>query len=169
MINVSRKFPGYEFVIAGAPSLPEEYYRKYMNGSDMKILFRQTYNILEQAHAAMVTSGTATLEAALFRVPEVVCYAGGAVSYAIARSLVNSNLKYISLVNLILDREVVKELIQKDLTEEKLERELSKLLDGEGRVQMLKEYEGLEARLGGPGASEKVAGIIHADLTGSST
>ena len=110
------------------------------------------------SYAALVTSGTATLETALFKVPEVVCYKGGWVSYQIAKRIIT--LKYISLVNLIMDREVVKELIQDEFNTQNLKKELSKILDSATRQQILKDYEELEERLGGEGASKKTAKLI---------
>ncbi len=119
--------------------------------------------MLQQASVALVTSGTATLETALFQVPEVVCYKGGAVSYQIAKQLVK--VKYISLVNLIMDRVVVKELIQNDFNEKQLEQELRKILsDNAYKAKMQSDYEELKQKLGGGGASTKTAKIIYQTL-----
>lgn len=164
MLAVSKKFPQYEFVIAGAPSLPMEVYAPHIGTLPVKVIFGETYNILEQSHAALVTSGTATLEAALFGVPEVVCYKGGAISYMIAKQLVK--VKYISLVNLVLDKPVVKELIQADMTEQRVEEELRKILDGTGREKMKEEYAGLRKKLGDTPASATAAALIQETLKG---
>src|SRR5699024_7029930 len=103
MLEVVRDYPDYHFVIAGAPSQEPEFYEKAIGNKPVSLVFGETYNLMEVAHAALVTSGTATLETALFKVPEVVCYKGNYISYSIAKRIIN--LKYISLVNLILDKE----------------------------------------------------------------
>src|SRR5690606_34312912 len=110
MLAATASFPDYQFVIAGAPSLDQEFYRPFLKSTDINLVFNQTYDLLSISHAALVTSGTATLETALFKVPQVVCYRANWISYQIAKRIIT--LKYISLVNLIMDREVVKELIQ---------------------------------------------------------
>jgi lipid-A-disaccharide synthase len=146
----------YQFVIAGAPSLEEDFYAKFLKNSDVKIIFGQTYDLLNCSTAAIVTSGTATLETALFNIPEVVCYKGSKISYHIAKWLIK--IKYISLVNLILDREVVKELIQDECNASKISEELLKILPGGSkREQMLNDYKNLKEVLGEGGASTKVA------------
>ena len=117
---------------------------------------------MQQAHAALVTSGTATLETALHDVPEVVCYKGHALSYAIARKIVD--VKYISLVNLIADREVVRELIQDEMNTGTLKIELDKILEGPVRDKMLEDYKEIKELLGGPGASARTAGLIYNSL-----
>ena len=114
--------------------------------------------MLSVSHAAIVTSGTATLETALFKVPQVVCYKGNAISVAIARQVVK--LKYISLVNLILDKEVVTELIQGDFNTQRLIKELTKILDKDNRASLLKSYDALEQKLGGIGASDATGQLI---------
>ena len=157
MLSVRKSFPQYQFVIAGAPSLPREFYEKFTD-ENVKFVSNKTYDLLRCAKAALVTSGTATLETALLNVPEVVCYKGSAVSFAIGKMLVKS-IRFISLVNLIMDREVVRELIQEELTTENLVRELSLIL-GENRGRILEDYAKLREKLGGKGASEKAAEII---------
>jgi lipid-A-disaccharide synthase len=159
MLEAIRDISGYSFVIAGAPSQPESIYRNII-GSDnqVKLLFGQTYTLLQQSHAALVTSGTATLETALFGVPLVVCYKGNYLSYQIARRLVK--VKYISLVNLVMDREVVKELIQDQMSPNKINEELRKILQGDTRDKMKSELEELKKKLGGKGASKKAALLI---------
>lgn len=158
MLSVKKYYPNYHFVIAGAPSQTQEYYNEFNIDAETSILFGQTYQLLKQATAALVTSGTATLETALFSVPEVVCYKGGKISYLIARQLIK--VKYISLVNLIMDNEIVKELIQNELNEQNLKTELDKLLADSTRNKMLADYEILKLKLGGNGASKKAAKLM---------
>lgn len=158
MLSMQKHFTNYQFVIAGAPSQNMDFYQKFISNSDVKIVFNQTYQLLQKSVAALVTSGTATLETALFGVPEVVCYKGGAISYAIAKQLVK--VKYISLVNLIMDKEIVKELIQKELNETNLKVELDKLLIPGTRNKVLSDYAELIEKLGGAGASKKTAGLM---------
>jgi len=158
MLSVRPYFQEYQFVIAGAPSLPKEFYRNYVD-DNVHFVSNQTYDLLRCSKAALVTSGTATLETALLNVPEVVCYRGSKVSYAIAKRLVK-NIKYISLVNLIMDREVVKELIQIDLNTNNLVEELKKIIDTDKRSEVFRDYELLRKKLGGKGASEKAAEVI---------
>lgn len=158
MLSVVPSVQGYEFVIAKAPGLDREIYDPYLMNHSIRLVDQQTYALLSHAHAALVTSGTATLETALFKVPQVVCYKGNWISYQIAKRIIT--LDYISLVNLIMDRPVVKELIQNELTTAHLLQELSLILEGVGREQMLKDYQNLAKKLGGPGASEKVAQLL---------
>ncbi|HLT51305.1 MAG TPA: lipid-A-disaccharide synthase, partial [Arenibacter sp.] len=161
MLSVTAFFPNYQFVIAGAPSLDPGFYRPFLRSTTINLVFDQTYDLLSLSHAALVTSGTATLETALFKVPQVVCYRANWVSYQIAKRIIT--LKFISLVNLIMDREVVKELIQGELNLKNLRKELSKILEGEERKKQLEAYNELEKKLGGMGASEKAATFIVAD------
>jgi lipid-A-disaccharide synthase len=158
MLTVIPYFPGYRFVVAGAPSVPTSFYTRILEGHHASIVYGQTHNLLAHAQAALVTSGTATLEAALMLVPEVVCYKGNPVSYWIARQIVK--VRFISLVNLIAGREVVKELIQSDFTTEALRRELCGILMPEVREQLRKDFTDLRERLGGPGASARAAALI---------
>ncbi|UJH66307.1 lipid-A-disaccharide synthase [Allomuricauda sp. SCSIO 65647] len=157
MLSITRDFQEYQFVIAGAPSLDETFYKSFLNNS-VSFVSNQTYPLLHNAHAALVTSGTATLETALFKVPQVVCYKGNWISYQIAKRIIT--LDHISLVNLIMDKEVVKELIQGGLTTKNLKTELTKILDGPLRNQMLSDYETLRRKLGGGGASDRAASLI---------
>lgn len=160
MLSVIKHFSEYEFVIAAAPSQNIQLYKDIIgSNNNVKIVVNETYALLKKSHAALVTSGTATLETALFGIPEVVCYKGGAISYAIARQLVK--VKYISLVNLIMDDEIVKELIQNELTENNLKNELNKLLSNQGRLKMLSHYVTLREKLGGVGASRKTAQLMY--------
>jgi len=163
MLSVVDDFPDYQFVIAGAPGQEYSFYEPFLTNSSVHFISNQTYGLLSVAHAALVTSGTATLETALFKVPEVVCYKGGWLSYQIAKRIIT--LKYISLVNLIMDKEVVKELIQGELNRKNLKKELNKILTAEYRQNLLKQYDLLEEMLGGKGASFKTANLIFKHLT----
>ena len=162
MLSVVDDFPEYQFVIAGAPSQEFDFYKTFITKNNIKFISNKTYDLLKIAHAALVTSGTATLETALFKVPEVVCYKGSWISYQIAKRIIT--LKYISLVNLIMDEEVVTELIQDNCNTKTIKKELNKLLDPEYRKNLLAKYDTLEQKLGGTGASEKTAQLIIADL-----
>lgn len=163
MLSVVNDFPDYQFVIAGAPSQDYEFYQQFLKNSNVHFINNKTYDLLSIAHAALVTSGTATLETALFKVPEVVCYKGNWISYQIAKRIIT--LKYISLVNLIMDREVVKELIQDDCNKKNIKKELDKILNPEHRKKVLDDYNLLEEKLGGSGASQKTAQLIIQHLT----
>jgi lipid-A-disaccharide synthase len=162
MLSVVQDFPNYQFVIAGAPSQEFSFYEKFITNDNIKFISNKTYSLLQIATAALVTSGTATLETALFKVPEVVCYKGSWASYQIAKRIIT--LKYISLVNLIMDQEVVTELIQDDCTTQRIKEELTKILEGDQRAKLLVQYDQLEEKLGGIGASQKTAQLIVADL-----
>lgn len=154
MVEATKGMGDYQLVVAGAPSLSKEFYQSVQN--DVQVVYGETYELMYNATAALVTSGTATLETALFKVPEVVCYKGSQISYSIAKRLVK--VEYISLVNLIMDREVVKELIQKDCNPNKIRTELNRLLkDEQYKSRLLSDYNELEQKLGGGGASKKVA------------
>jgi len=155
MLDQIANFPDYQFVIAGVNSVSKAIYPE-----NVKIVFNQTHTLLRASEAALVTSGTATLETALLNIPQVVCYKAGTVSYAIAKRLVKLN--YISLVNLILDKEVVRELIQKDCTSKNIREELKKILPGSPkREEILSNYRKLVKVLGSRGASEKAAAVIR--------
>ena len=158
MLTLTQHYPDYQFAVAGAPSIQASFYEQYLRDSPATLIQDQTYALLQVAHAALVTSGTATLETALMGVPQVVCYKGNWVSYQIAKRLIT--LEYISLVNLIMDRTVVAELIQNDLTPEALARELDLVLEGPGRQKQLDAYAQLQHKLGGGGASNKAAKLI---------
>ena len=158
MLKMVDKFTDYQFVIAGAPSQNYSFYKTFIKNDSVKFISNKTHDLLSVSYAALVTSGTATLETALFKVPEVVCYKGSTISYQIGKRLVNLN--YISLVNLILDKEVVTELIQHNFNEKKLEKELAKILHEKARSQLFLDYYDLEQKLGGKGASAKVAELI---------
>ncbi|HOD10854.1 MAG TPA: lipid-A-disaccharide synthase, partial [Flavobacterium sp.] len=162
MLSVVNDFTDYQFVIAGAPSQEFEFYQQFLTTKNVKFVSNKTYDLLSISTAALVTSGTATLETALFKVPEVVCYKGGWISYQIAKRIIT--LKYISLVNLIMDSEVVTELIQKECNQKRIKEELSKLLETTYRNKLLANYDILETKLGGLGASQKTAQLIVKEL-----
>lgn len=158
MLSVAAHFPDYQFVVAKAPGLEDDFYTPFLNtASNVSSVRNQTYDLLMKANAALVTSGTATLETALFAVPEVVCYKGNKISYEIAKRLIN--IKYISLVNLIMNKLVVKELIQDELTTENLVKELKLILnDNDHRQKLLADYAALKEILSeGGNASEQAA------------
>ena len=158
MIRAASAFPEYQLVLAGAPGISPGYYHEYIGDAKVKILFGQTYRLLQQAEAALVTSGTATLETALFRVPQAVCYhtpIGKVISFLRRHIL---TVKYISLVNLIANREVVKELVADTMTVEQARAELERILyDKDYRQRMLDGYEYMAARLGDAGAPKRAA------------
>ncbi|GAA6435773.1 lipid-A-disaccharide synthase [Bacteroides intestinalis] len=158
MLRAASAFPEYQLVLAGAPGISPDYYHEYIGDAKVNILFSQTYRLLQQAEAALVTSGTATLEAALFRVPQAVCYhtpIGKVVSFLRRHIL---TVKYISLVNLIANREVVKELVADTMTVEQARAELERILyDKDYRQRMLDGYEYMAARLGDAGAPKRAA------------
>ncbi len=163
MLHMVEKFPDYQFVVAQAPSQDDSFYLDIIGDKNVLIANNQTYNLLKQSTAALVTSGTATLETALFGVPEVVCYKGNPVSFWLATKLVN--VKYISLVNLIMDEEVIKELIQDDFNEVQLEKELRKILEDKQCISTMKErYNKLWNKLGDYKTSELAAEEIVALL-----
>ena len=164
MLSVTADFPEQQFVVAAAPSFEEAYYRQFINSANVTLVFGQTYQLLHVAKAAVVASGTATLETALFHVPQVVVYRGGAISVAIARMLVK--IRFISLVNLIMDRKVVTELIQEDCNTLQISTNLKNLLEGTEREQMLKDYAELSGKMGTAGASERTAKLILRFLKG---
>lgn len=156
MLNALKGMDQYEFIIAAAPSLDESFYAPLISGSNIRIIHDATYDILGISEAALVTSGTATLETALLNIPEVVCYKGSPISYVIAKNLIK--IKYISLVNLIMDREVVVELIQNECNEKRIREELNLIIEGGSkRKAVLDSYQDLREILGGGGASKKVA------------
>ncbi len=163
MLDVVYDFKEYQFVIAGTTNLPAEAYKMALD-KNLKVVTNQTYALMHNAYAGIIKSGTSTLESALFRLPQVVCYKGGTVSYSIAKMVVGGRVKYISLPNLILDKPVVKELVQNDLTVNNLREELTKILKEEYRKPMLDEYDKLIKLLGNSGASKKVARLIYDHL-----
>ncbi len=163
MADLSLLFPAHHCVVAGAPNFTKEYYSTYMNGLELPVVFDATYDLLKHAEAAVVASGTATLETALLRVPQVVVYKANPLSIAIARMVIK--VPFISLVNLIIDRPAVKELIQKDCTTDNIADELDLLLNNkEYRTNVLSNYNLLSEKMGDPGASKRTAQLIVASL-----
>jgi lipid-A-disaccharide synthase len=155
MMAASARFPNYEFVVAGAPSVPAEFYESFLAGTPVRIVYGKTYELLENAYSAVVTSGTATLETALFRVPQVVVFKTGGFTYFLGSLFVK--VRFFSLVNLIAQKEVVKELLQFNLARD-ISTELSKICtDIAHRNAMLEEYDRIIALLGGPGTSKRIA------------
>lgn len=159
MLTTQKHFPDHQYVIAGVKNLPAALYEQYLSGGKATIVYECTYDLLAVAEAALVTSGTATLETALLRVPEVVCYRTSAISYALAKRLVR--IPFISLVNLILEKEAVRELIQHDLNEQNLVAELKSILPGGSKhAGQMQDYQQLADLVGGPGASERTGSLI---------
>ncbi len=158
MLTVVEDFQEYQFVIAGAPSQEESFYRAFIRKENVHLLLNKTYDLLSVSYAALVTSGTATLETALFKVPQVVCYKGSRISYEIAKRVIK--LDYISLVNLILDKPAVTELIQTEFNTTRVKQELKRILDEYHRAVLFLDYYDLEMKLGGKGASAKTAKLI---------
>jgi lipid-A-disaccharide synthase len=164
MLQVANNFPDYQFIVAAAPSLEKEVFEKHSNQYKVKLIYGDTYNLLRHSKAAIVTSGTATLETAILNIPELVCYKGDAFSYQIAKRLIKIN--YISLVNLVMNKEVIKELIQYDMTVENITNELEQILNNDVyRNTMLNNFEEMRNILGGKGASKRTAEIIIKSLT----
>lgn len=167
MIEVSKYFPNYQFIIAGAPGLDSNFYNSIIGEFSIPIIYDQTYQILSQSKAALVTSGTATLETAILNIPQIVCYYTnvGNTLYKIGRKYF-MKIEWISLVNLILNKEAVKELIQHTFKKEYLIKELDQILnDTKYRELMLKNYDELRSRVDKPGTSEKTANLIYKALT----
>jgi lipid-A-disaccharide synthase len=162
MLSVIESFPDHQFVVAAAPSFLPAYYQQFIGAKNVKLVFGQTYDLLHVAHAAVVASGTATLETALFKVPQVVVYKGGAISIAIARMLVK--IRFISLVNLIMDQLVVTELIQNDCNTLNITECLEGLVAGPLREKMMDSYTDLAKIMGEPGASARTAQLIGSYL-----
>jgi len=163
MLSMIPRFKAYQFVIGGAPSQETIFYKSIIKNADVAFVPNKTYDLLSIAHVGLVTSGTATLETALFKVPQVVCYKGSWLSYQIAKRIIT--LKYISLVNLIVDKPLVTELIQGDFNSKRLEKELIHILKEENRKSILNEYDLLIEKLGGGGASKKAAALIIENST----
>lgn len=158
MAEMAYHYPGYQFVVAGLRNIGEDFYRTYLHHPDVKLVMNQTYDLLYHSYAAMVTSGTATLETALYGVPQVVCYRGNYFSYLIGKSLVK--VKFIALVNLVCDKKVVEELIQNNFDTAHLNTALNQLLDGKERERIFSDYALLKEKLGSEGASKKTAKLM---------
>ena len=155
VIKIVDYFPDHQFIVAGAPNIELSYYKSILKNKRIKVIENKTYEILSISTAAIVTSGTATLETALFKVPQVVCYKSSYFSYFIAKLIVN--IKYISLVNLIMDQQIVKELIQQDCNKDKIRYELEKILDLNNKKSLQIKYDELTSILGNSGTSKRVA------------
>lgn len=156
MLEVAKRFPERKFMIAGAPGQERSFYESIPGVEQCSVVFGATYDLFQVAEAGLVTSGTATLEAALHGMPQAVCYKGNTISYHIAKRLVN--IDYISLVNLVMNREVVRELIQREMNSQSLYAELKRLLDdADYRMKQRNAYLELREKLGGAGASERTA------------
>ena len=166
MIEAAEAYPDYQLVVAGAPGIPPQLYAPYLQGHRVKVVEGKTYRLLQQSRAALVTSGTATLETALLRVPQVVCYwvGGGKLFYKTFEKILR--VPYVSLVNLIADAPVVCELLGYRATVENLRRELACLFDEENRERMLAGYDRVARRLGSPGAPEQAARSMVSALRG---
>jgi lipid-A-disaccharide synthase len=163
MLDVVNDFPEYQFVIAGTTNLPKESYQIAID-KKLKVVFNQTYPLLNCAYAGIIKSGTSTLESALFRLPQVVCYKGGNVSFKIAKLVVGDRIKYIALPNLIMNKLIVKELVQQDFNTENLKQELSEILNQQNRTEILKQYDDLITLLGGSGTSKKIAELMYKNI-----
>jgi lipid-A-disaccharide synthase len=167
MVRAAAAFPDHQFAVAGAPAMPAEFYRQWLPPDlDIPVLENQTYELLRHARAALVTSGTATLEAALFGVPQVVCYRGGKMSYLLARALVNKSLKFIALANLVAGNAIVPELLQDNMNSDSIVGELKLLLEPGTRERIKADYAGLRQLLGPPGAADRVAASLVKRLKG---
>lgn len=164
MVELSRRFPDYQFVVGGVPWIDKEVYDTILQGSEVMLICDKTYPLLEHAVAAVITSGTATLEAALMNTPEFVCYRRDKLMMNIGRAILT--IRFISLVNLIMEREVIRELIQWDMTMSKAEPELRAILPGgEKREQMLSDFKELKKLVGEPGVNDRIAAIMVETLT----
>ncbi|MGZ4098629.1 MAG: lipid-A-disaccharide synthase, partial [Bacteroidia bacterium] len=163
MLDVTTRFSDYQFVVGGSNNLDKKHYEPLLK-YNIKVVFDQTYELMNYATAGIIKSGTSTLESALFNLPQVVCYKSGGLSFRIAKMLVD--VKYISLPNLIMDKPIVKELVQDDLTSENIGEELNKLLNDKSyREHILNEYDLLKKHLGGPGASRRLAEELYKDVS----
>ncbi len=156
MLSITVAFPDYKFVVASVSNLPKDLYEGFIRSDQIRMVTDQTYDLLTHATSAVVTSGTATLETALFNVPQVVCYATNPLTYWVGRMVMK--IPYLSLVNLIAGKEVVKELIQDSFNPNSLRQELKAILPGgEKREAVLADYRLLMQQMGEPGASEHAA------------
>ncbi|MES2616386.1 MAG: lipid-A-disaccharide synthase [Bacteroidota bacterium] len=158
MLSVVDKFKDYEFILAGTHAIDDEVYQSYLKEIPVRVIKNQTYDVIKNAHAALVCSGTATLETALLNCPQVVCYRFSNLSYQIGKLVIK--IKFISLVNLIMNKKVVTELIQNELSTDNIINELNVILEGDGRKNMTLSYVALKNKVGGPGASERTAELI---------
>jgi lipid-A-disaccharide synthase len=159
-LKVVEAFPEYKFVVTGMSAIGEEFYREIIGDVKVDLVLDKTYEVLEQTRAALVTSGTATLETALLDIPEVVCYKGSWISYFIINALIDKSIGFICIVNLICGKKVVEELIQADVNKRRLTEELSKILNESGRKEVFNGYELLRSKLGEAGASQRAAALM---------
>lgn len=159
-LKVVDQFPDYRFVVTGMSALGEKLYRDIIGSRRVELVLDNTYGVLRQSTAAIVTSGTATLETALHRVPEVICYKGSWISYFIINALIDKSIGFICIVNLICGKRVVEELIQADVNKERLVKELNTLLSPEGSAAMQQGYDFLRTKLGQSGASARAASLM---------
>jgi lipid-A-disaccharide synthase len=159
-LKVVDEFPQNKFVVTGISTIGEEFYRNIIGRSKAELQMDNTYRVLSYSSAAIVTSGTATLETALHHVPEVICYKGSWISYYIINALIDKSIGFICIVNLICGKRVVEELIQSDVNKQRLVSELKKLLSPEGRNEILSGYQLLQTKLGEKGASKRAAGLM---------
>lgn len=163
MLEIVKDFPDYQFVIAGTTNLPAQAY-EIASKQNIKVIFNQTYPLLNYAYAGVIKSGTSTLESALFRLPQVVCYKGGALSFKIAKIVVGDRIKFIALPNLIMNKAIVKELVQEDFNTKDLKQELKNILNSSNRDIILKQYDELIQLLGGSGTSKKIAELMYQNI-----
>ncbi len=159
-LKVVDEFPDYKFVVTGMSTIGEEFYRNIIGNSKVELQMDNTYEVLKQSSAAIVTSGTATLETALHNVPEVICYKGSWISYYIINALIDKSIGFICIVNLICGKRVVEELIQAEVNKQRLVTDLKKILSLEGRKEILSGYQLLQTKLGERGASQRVAELM---------
>ena len=157
-LSITNMFKSYQFVIGGVESIDKEKYNNLTKNKNVKVVFNQTYNLLANAKAAIVTSGTASLEAAIFKIPQVVCYKTSFITYSIGKMLVN--IKYISLVNLILNDRIVNELVQGELNSNNLKNSINKILKKDNRLEMINAYNNLINMLYAENPSRKTAELI---------
>ncbi len=158
MLSVVNQFPNYEFILAGTNAIDDATYASYLKDTPIRIIKNETYDVLANAHAALVCSGTATLETALIECPQVVCYRFSNLSYQIGKRVIK--IPFISLVNLIMDKKIVSELIQDELSTDNIIKELEQIIEGEGRTKMLHSYKALKIKVGEFGASQRAAQLI---------
>ena len=163
-LKVINEFPGYQFTVTGMSAIGEEFYRKIIGDKNVELVFDKTYEVLNKSSAAIVTSGTATLETALRNVPEVICYKGSWISYYIINALIDKSIGFICIVNLICGTKVVEELIQADVNKDRLVQELKTILSNEGKNKILTGYTLLQSKLGYAGASARTAELMIAYL-----
>lgn len=164
MLNVVDRFKDYRFIITGAPGIDEDYYSKFIGNYKIELVFNETYSVLRSSVAAVVASGTATLETAVLNIPQVVVYKAELGQGALFLKNYILKIKFFSLVNIIVDREIVKELFQKEFNPDELEKQLKTILSGTGRDQLLTDYKEMRDRLGAPGAPVRAAKLIVESL-----